>query len=122
MTFGHACGRGRLVPLIKNVHLCDQLYDDSYAPMSHMFSDPSGRGLPRWSVVIVMELPEASVRVMWHASTGMASIATLPGSNARVWVGPPLLRSIGSILRSESVTCWSVTDNPLTPVLSWIRL
>jgi len=28
-------------------------YDDSYAPISHAFSDPSGRGSPRSSVVIV---------------------------------------------------------------------
>src|SRR6185369_11094364 len=52
---------------------------------------PSGRGMPRWSVG-------------WQSpSSGLASMAGLPGTRLWVWVGPPLLARVVCKIALRSV-------------------
>src|SRR6266849_1001038 len=54
--------------------------------------------------------------VILHSCKGTASIAILPWSSASVWVGPPLLPSVGLIPSSVNVTCLSVVVfSPVAP-------
>src|SRR6266571_4519777 len=86
--------------------------------MSQKCSLPSGRFIPRWSVVIVMimgvevgmgvgvTLPglgpcdmagKGIVTLLWQAASGILSTAGLSGASARVLVGPLLSRSCTGI-------------------------
>jgi hypothetical protein len=76
--------REGLVGLIQHDLSLDKLhtqtpYDDpdqstySYTPISHAPSFPSGRGNPRWSVVMPL---------IWQFASGIASIAGLFGARA----------------------------------------
>src|SRR5215472_1159416 len=95
--------------------------------MSQRAPGSSGRGKPRWSVVIP-DAPSA-----WHEALGMALSSGLPSWGRRVKVGPPLLASGPSFgsppfwvspvpvnpqeLSSEKLNPFEVVDVPvqLTP-------
>ena len=71
------------------------------------------RGKPRWSVC--KSAPELS----WQPLGLPASIAGLPATRARVWVGPPLFFRGPRICASETLGTMSVGPGvkPVTPAL-----
>ena len=80
--------------------------------MSHAGSLASGRGKPRWSVVIGLGREPWSVQL----AIGIASIAGLSAWSAMVGVGPPLSVRMGLEVESSGST-----PSPLFAEPVWVN-